>query len=214
MKCGHLTCFTPNMNTIHSMQFVAVGMWIRGTLTQFTGCFIKCPITRYNTPAKGSKNSDKNQIGQPHAVQCFGQSHHIVQAPDITQASIVFCSEDGEEGSTCVSSATALKMISKEIWELQVPIRQQKGAPSEPPKMFWFVKKDVVKYTILLSICDGRNQKAKFRTSRSKQGGNQCSISCCFRLLGLITRLFLGINFVNAEMIVMLKVFDELGQMS
>lgn len=68
-------------------------------------------------------------------------------------------------------------MISS--WELWAPIPQQKGTPSEPPKMRWFVKKDVVRYTILL---------------------------------GLIARLFLGINFVNTEMIVMLTFLMCHGQ--
>lgn len=35
---------------------------------------------------------------------------------------------------------------------------------------------------------------------------------CCFRLLGLITRLFPGINFVNTEMIVMLTLLMCHGQ--
>ena len=72
IKWGHLRCFTHSLKTIHSMQLVAVDMWIGGTLSQFSGCFIKFPMTRYNTLWQGSKNSDKNQIGSAHASQCFG----------------------------------------------------------------------------------------------------------------------------------------------
>lgn len=59
-----------------------------------------------------------------------------------------------------LSSATALKIISKEIWKLRVPTPQPKGAPSEPPKMFWLVKRDVVRYTILLGMEETKNQNS------------------------------------------------------
>lgn len=64
MKWDHLRCFTPSTET-----------GLEEHCPQFSGCFIKFPMTRYNTPCKGckgSKSSDKNRIGPAHANQCFG----------------------------------------------------------------------------------------------------------------------------------------------